>query len=687
MKYLNLLSAALLISAVACTNESQELSNPSGDIQKISFEATILDMEDAGELEGVDTRSMMREGGEIYWNANDALGVFRQDGTATPFTTENGGKVTRFEGYQDVTGEFYALYPYNKDAKLSGNIISTKLSAVQYPEPGSFYNGGNILLAKTKQNETAHFHNVCAWFRVSISEDYAKEITGITLEGNNGELLAGDVTIDVSSDDDFKMSVVNSEKASKKISMSTEDHFYTGKYYYFILAPQTFEKGIKLTLINKDGLVWKRELTAPATLHAGKYLSISNIMPGTFEPGDDDYDKDNNCYYVHTLEGLYEWAELVNSGKYDLDCQLMTSLDFSTDSQKRKWTPVGTKEHPYEGVFEGNGRELRNLKVEGYYECAGFFGALGPVRGREGEVGDVRVSNIKFINPSIRSSYVGEEDNPDDDGYVGTVAGVMNYEFGDNHSGGAIDKCDVTKAMVSGGENVGGILGRSYGGSDVITRCNFQGEVRGAMFLGGIVGNLEGDVVDCHSYDAVIGQNDTRNEVRSGGIAGTNNGDILVSSASDVEVSTNGRYAGGIAGANNGVIVGCVAYGEVTADFSGGIAGESFGAIKASYANCEAKAGVVYRIKTDILDDFQACFTIKKGVLPVVSPEAQYNLWYAPYIQLKKGELNEVLQAVDSHLHDMPDALQGIHWEFQQSIDMYAEFLPIRPVKIKNAEN
>ena len=241
--------------------------------------------------------------------------------------------------------------------------------------------------------------------------------------------------------------------------------------------------------------------------------------------------------------------------------------------------------------------------------------------------------------------------------------------------------------MVSGGENVGGILGRSYGGSDVITRCNFQGEVRGAMFLGGIVGNLEGDVVDCHSYDAVIGQNDTRNEVRSGGIAGTNNGDILVSSASDVEVSTNGRYAGGIAGANNGVIVGCVAYGEVTADFSGGIAGESFGAIKASYANCEAKAGVVYRIKTDILDDFQACFTIKKGVLPVVSPEAQYNLWYAPYIQLKKGELNEVLQAVDSHLHDMPDALQGIHWEFQQSIDMYAEFLPIRPVKIKNAEN
>ena len=94
---------------------------------------------------------MMREGGEIYWNANDMLGVFTQNGSPQKFKTANGGKVTRFEGYNDVEGEFYVLYPFNEGARLEGNIISTELSAVQYPEPGSFYNGGNILYLGTDQ--------------------------------------------------------------------------------------------------------------------------------------------------------------------------------------------------------------------------------------------------------------------------------------------------------------------------------------------------------------------------------------------------------------------------------------------------------------------------------------------------------------------------------------------------------
>lgn len=683
MKYLNLLSAALLISAVACTEEKQETVNLSKEMREISFDAATLDMENAGELGEINTRTMAREGGEVYWNANDIIGVFTQDGTPEPFKTANGGKVTRFEGYNNVEGEFYVLYPFNENARRSGDIISTVLPSVQYPEPGSFYNGGNISLAKTRKDETAYFHNVCTWIKVSISEDYAGTVTGMILEGNNDELLAGDVTIDASLGNDAGITVVDSENASKRIVMNTDDHFYPGKFYYFILPPQTFSKGITITLVNKDGLTWKYVLESAATLKPSQLVSIANIMPGAFTPGKDI--EENNCYYVYTLDGLYEWADRVNKGETNLNCQLMASFDFEKDPKERKWIPVGTKKQPYEGVFEGNGRELRHLKVEGEYECAGFFGALGPIQGNEDK--EVRVSNLKLINPSIHSTYVGKESNPDDDGYIGAIAGVMNYEFGDNHSGGIIDKCNVTDAMVAGGENAGGILGRSYGGADVISRCNFQGTVRGAMFLGGIVGNVEGDVVDCHSHNATIKQNDKRYEVRSGGIVGTNNGDILVSSANDVDVSTDGRYAGGIAGANNGIIVGCVAYGKATATFSGGIAGESFGAIKASYANCEAEAGVVYRIKTDILDDFKACFTTVKGLNPVVSPEAHYNLWYAPYIQLKKDELNEVLQQTEFHTHYIPGSFNGAHWEFQQSIDEYAEYLPIRPVKITKDEN
>ena len=64
---------------------------------KVFFDAETIDMEDAGEIDVKNTRSMMREGGEIYWNANDMLGVFTQNGSPQKFKTANGGKVTRFE--------------------------------------------------------------------------------------------------------------------------------------------------------------------------------------------------------------------------------------------------------------------------------------------------------------------------------------------------------------------------------------------------------------------------------------------------------------------------------------------------------------------------------------------------------------------------------------------------------------
>ena len=369
MKYLNLLSAALLISAVACTEEelADNLSNNSGEMREISIEASTMDLETGNEISGVETRTMMREGGEVYWNANDVLGVFTSKGELKDFKTDNGGKVTRFTGLNDVEDEFYLFYPYNEKATVDENgIISTFLSATQYPEPGSFYNGGSLSVSKNKEGQTAVFHQVCSYFRMSISEDYAGEITGLIFEGNDGESLAGKVTINMESEE-YKAVIDESEPVSNRLVMTTEDHLYQGKYYYFVLPAQTFVNGFTLTFVNKDGLTWKRVYDKSITFTVNTPISMSNVIPGTFEYGEDFVE--DNCYYVHTLDGLYDWAERVNGGEYTLNCQLMASFDFDKDSKNRKWTPVGTKEHPYEGQFNGNGRELRHLRVDGDYEC------------------------------------------------------------------------------------------------------------------------------------------------------------------------------------------------------------------------------------------------------------------------------------------------------------------------------
>ena len=91
MKNLNLLSAALLISAVACTEENivEDVSVNDGKMCQVAFDATTVDMEDAGEIGEIQTRTMLREGGEIYWTANDMLGVFTNEGKPESFITKN----------------------------------------------------------------------------------------------------------------------------------------------------------------------------------------------------------------------------------------------------------------------------------------------------------------------------------------------------------------------------------------------------------------------------------------------------------------------------------------------------------------------------------------------------------------------------------------------------------------------
>ena len=190
----------------------------------------------------------------------------------------------------------------------------------------------------------------------------------------------------------------------------------------------------------------------------------------------------------------------------------------------------------------------------------------------------------------------------------------------------AITNCHVINPTVSGGENVGGIVGRSYGRNDAIKGCTVSGgTIKGKMFVGGIVGNSEGIVEDCHvKNNTEISYENTQSEARVGGIVGTNNSGELVACTAQAKVvgdANNGgydaRYAGGVTGANNGTMVGCDFSGIVTGDYSGALAGESYGDMYGCYAQQATAQALIYKVKRNlnnasdvVFPTFKACYWV-----------------------------------------------------------------------------
>ncbi len=91
---------------------------------------------------------------------------------------------------------------------------------------------------------------------------------------------------------------------------------------------------------------------------------------------------ESSPYQISTVAELLYFADQINSGdetgKY---YKLTADIDMTGES----WTPVGTKDRPFKGTFDGNGRIIKNVTVTATvpmslgnnYITSGFFGVIG----------------------------------------------------------------------------------------------------------------------------------------------------------------------------------------------------------------------------------------------------------------------------------------------------------------------
>lgn len=219
-----------------------------------------------------------------------------------------------------------------------------------------------------------------------------------------------------------------------------------------------------------------------------------------------------SVYKVKTKEDLIKIRDnIVNNGFYDLSnsvIELENDIDlggtYNETTQEWKgdtWIPLGTKDYPFAGEFEGNGYKITGLYINSDTDYQGLIGY-----------------NIGTIQNLTVQGYITTTGN-----YVG---GICGYNKGIDLNNIAIIKNCKNKVEISAKNNVGGICGDSVFFA-LIENCSNNANIVGYSYVGGIcgensVGRTNGKVIinNCYNSGNVSGNN------KVGGICGDNCADM-----------------------------------------------------------------------------------------------------------------------------------------------------------------
>jgi len=231
---------------------------------------------------------------------------------------------------------------------------------------------------------------------------------------------------------------------------------------------------------------------------------------------------------------------------------LMNDLDSATDgyaelasetaNEGRGWEPIGTSHDGFNGSFDGQGHEIRDLFISRPdQDYVGLFAHISWVRNIDtvgvgetvgmveadvtgaSQVGTLAGHNGGIVSASYCSGSVSGYER------VGGLVGWNQAALSNSYSG----------CSVNGSARVGGLTGDNWYYRGTVSNSYSAGSVTGFSKVGGLVGvNYYGNVTRSYSSGSVIGS------TQVGGLVGYNTATV---SNSFWNVETSGQYdsAGG----------------------------------------------------------------------------------------------------------------------------------------------
>ena len=272
---------------------------------------------------------------------------------------------------------------------------------------------------------------------------------------------------------------------------------------------------------------------------------------------------EDNPIEINTAGQLAMLAKKVNGG--DLYAGKFFVLTADLDLGSHLWTSIGIRANedlpqvmmPFSGVFNGNGHVISNLYVSNNHYDNGLFSTISA---------DATVKNLSMVNcfvggrngiGAVVASNYGTVTNCNASGKVNGLTHHAGILVGFNNPGGVISNCYSSGTVSGAGNNVGGLVGFNDKGA-TITNSYTIGSATGNIFVGGLVGINNGDIINCYASGIVNGNNYVGGLVGINGYVdeedlGSTEGDAaaIINSYAVGNVTVNG--AAGIAGGFIGV--------------------------------------------------------------------------------------------------------------------------------------
>ena len=560
--YLIILSAALLCGAVSCLSLSPE--EPTGAQNTIS--ATLED--------GPLSRTSLQSSGKVFWSKNDKITVFPDD-QAMPCTyylqSGEGTSTGTFSGY-GVGGRYIAYYPASGEVSRKGeNEIGVFFPEEQQYAQGSFADGAAPMAAAGTGSKLT-FRNLSSVLKLSVTGRHT--VTKVVFRANDKSVkVSGEASVNVS----------DPSKPELKISENGIDSLYINvgslllseskaTDFYLAVPPLTYKGGFTVRIYTTSGYMDKaftsdftmeRSRVHEATPFAVKLTSgvePSSSLEGLGTP--------EKPFRIGSLNDLLLMQLAANSPEGTIRSKSGGSVKASTasylmtadinlspacgKSSGLNWAPIGSKDLPFSGNFDGGGHKISGLYIDTPgQDYQGFFGYMP-----SGKLSNITVEGT--INYAEKA-------------YSGLLVGWIN---------GDVDNCCSYGTISNGGSNVGGLVGSAV----TVTNCTNYANITTKLYKrhsGGVAGHAS-SIVGCSNYGTITG------DYHTGGICGIV--DYLTADCVNEGIVYSCAYpCGGIAAEATGLVVNCVNNGYAEGSYVGGIIG--YGVYSAIY-NC-ANYGIV----------------------------------------------------------------------------------------------
>lgn len=278
-----ILSAMAMVAAVSCTKEIVDVNKETAsDVELFPMTFTASSQQ---------TKAVMVDAQTIHWQSGDQINVFDGNGTVyEPFTTSGEGASVTFEGMAGKAEGYYALYPYQADAKMTNGTITASFPSEQTAVEGSFDPKAFISVAQSDAEGNLSFKNVAALVKFTMPD--GENASSVTLTANaDNEKLCGPVKITF--DENGNPSATAGGKMTNAVTL--KGTLEAGKTYYFVVRPGiAFSEGLTISI---DGKKYRSSSAAPEeTLVRNSVMALPEF---TFKGG---MPKDLYTAYEHGFD-------------------------------------------------------------------------------------------------------------------------------------------------------------------------------------------------------------------------------------------------------------------------------------------------------------------------------------------------------------------------------------------------